>query len=109
MDNPSKKEVLNQLSEFIELSRHPLRVTRVSPLFLERSSQSNSELDTVFVKLLENDDFLKRFYVYLVFRIKREHQGLISLIESNFIDIIESNSINNQTTDIMAGIMLSQK
>ncbi|NET41535.1 MAG: hypothetical protein F6K15_06220 [Okeania sp. SIO2B3] len=38
-----------------------------------------------FVELLGNDDFLERLYLYLIFRIKREYQRLISLIESNLI------------------------
>lgn len=43
----------------------------------------NSEQD--FFELLGNDDFLERLYLYLIFRIKREYQRLISLIESNLI------------------------
>ncbi|WP_293058456.1 hypothetical protein [Okeania sp. SIO2B3] len=61
MSSDSLDELLDQL---IELAR-------------------NYEQD--FVELLGNDDFLERLYLYLIFRIKREYQRLISLIESNLI------------------------
>lgn len=70
MSNDSLDELLDQL---IELAQ-------------------NSEQD--FVELLGNDDFLERLYLYLVFRIKREYQRLISLIESNLI--------NKKTTSIVS-------
>ncbi|NEO52523.1 MAG: hypothetical protein F6K54_05235 [Okeania sp. SIO3B5] len=71
MSNESRDEVLEQLGELREL---------------RQLSTSNYEQDTAFVELLKNDDFLERLYLYLAFRIKREYQWLISLIESNLIN-----------------------
>ncbi|NEQ71935.1 MAG: hypothetical protein F6K23_01890 [Okeania sp. SIO2C9] len=79
MSNKSRDEVLEQLREFLKL---------------DKLSTSNSEQDTAFVELLENDDFLERLYLYIAFRIKEKYQWLIRLIELN--------EINNKTTSIVS-------